>query len=162
MPEIIISDDILAPSDVIKIHFEGKNPFSVVPGMISIIKYEMKLSGKDMRETDIRWDVSSDPREFYGVWLGKRTNDRWTATYVRVIAQGAQSSVEKIGWIDIWLKGYIETKYEYSNFIQKSFWWIYNYMFYWKQRRSYLERAKDDLFKIRDRLMTQLGIIKEY
>jgi hypothetical protein len=161
MPEITISEDILAPSDTIKIKYTGKNPFSVVPPMLRTMKYVMKLSGKDMRETDLRWDITADPREFYGVWMGVKGNDLWTKTFVRVIAQGAQSSTDKTGWVEIHIKGYIETKYEYSTFIQKSFWWFYNYMFYYKQRRMYLERAKDDMFMIRDRLTTQLGILPE-
>jgi hypothetical protein len=161
MPILTIDDDILAPSDVIKIKFEGKNPFSVVPTMLATLKYVMKLSGKDVRETDIRWDVTSDPREFYGMWMGIKKNDRWTKTFARIIAQGAQSSTDKTGWINIELKGYIKTEYEYSTFIQKSFWWFYNYMFYYRQRRMYLERAKDDLFMIKERLMTQLGIAPE-
>jgi hypothetical protein len=161
MPTITIAEDILAPNDTIKVSFKGKNPLTVVPGMLGLIKYIMKLSGKDMRETDVRWDTSTDPREFYGMWLGKRGNDRWTATFIRVIAQGFENSTDKTGTIDIWLKGYTETTFEYSNFLQKMFWFAYNYTFYWKQRRNYIERAKDDLYVIRDRLMNQLGILKE-
>jgi hypothetical protein len=161
MPTITMSEDILAPSDTIKVSFKGKNPLTVIPGMLAVIKYNMKLSGKDMRETDLRWDTSSDPREFYGVWAGKKVNDRWTFTFVRVIAQGFENSTDKTGTITIWLKGSVETKFAYSNFIQKMFWFAYNYTFYWKQRRNYIERAKDDLYMIRDKLMSQLGILKE-
>jgi len=161
MPRIDIIEDILAPHDTIKVKYTGKNPFSVVPPLLRTLRYVMKLSGKDVRETDIRWDITSDPREFYGMWLGKKKNDRWTNTFIRVIAQGAQSSTDKNGWIEIQLKGYIETIYEYSTFIQKSFWWFYNYMFYYKQRRMYFERAKDDIMILKERFQRQLGIAPE-
>jgi len=157
MPTLSISDDIFAPADTILLKFSGKNPFSVVPPMLKTLRYVMKLAGKDVRETDIRWDVTCDPKEFYGVWMGIKKNDRWTKTYYRILAQGVQSSTDKTGNITIRLKGYIKTNYEYSTFIQRSFWWFYNYMFYYRQRRMYLERAKDDVLMLKERLQRQLG-----
>lgn len=126
-----------------------------------MIKEVMRITGKDVWETDIRWDITSDPRPFYGFWMGKRKEDVWTNTRIRIIAQGEQSSKEKIGWIKIIVKGQVTTKYSYSNFIQKSFWWFYNYMFYYKQRRRYIDYAKDNIFIIKDRIQRALGIYKE-
>ena len=151
-------DDLLAPREFIEIKFQGKEPFNVCTMFPRMLIDVMKISGKDVFETDIRWDVTSDPREFYGVWMGIKKNDRWTKTFVRILAQGEQSSTDKTGNITIRLKGYVKTEYEYSTFIQRSFWWFYNYMFYYKQRRMYLERAKDDIHMLRDRLMKQLGM----
>ncbi len=93
--------------------------------------------------------------------MGRRKEDRWTDTRVRILAQGEQSSAEKTGWIRIVLKGYITTQYQYTNFIQKSFWWFYNYGFYYKQRRRYMEFAKDNLLLLRERMQRTLAIYRE-
>ncbi|MBI2972023.1 MAG: hypothetical protein HYY37_06385 [Candidatus Aenigmarchaeota archaeon] len=161
MPKISWQDDILSPSDTLRVNFQGKNPFVVCGMFPSLLREVMKISGKDVFETDIRWDITSDPRPFYGIWMGRRKEDRWTDTRLRIIAQGEQSSAEKTGWIRIIMKGYITTQYEYTNFVQKSFWWFYNYGFYYKQRRKYLEFAKDNLFLLRERVQRALAIYRE-
>lgn len=161
MHSIEIIDDIMAPADFILINFRGKNPF-IVCGMIpGLIKDVMRITGKDVWETDIRWDITADPRPFYGVWKGKRKEDKWTETFIRVVAQGEQTSKDKTGWIRVELKGTIETKYNYTNFIQKSFWWFFNYMFYFKQRRRYIDWANDNIMIMREKITRQLGIYRE-
>ena len=80
-----------------------------------------------------------------------------TKTYIRVIIQGLQDK-ERMGWIKIELKGFVRTSYNFSNFIQRAFWWFYNRMFYYRQRRNYIELAKDNLHLARDELMKALGI----
>ena len=161
MPSVQIIDDIILPSEMLRLNFQGKNPWAVCSLFPSLLKDVMKISGKDTFETDIRWDITSDPRPFYGVWMGKRAEDKWTNTFIRIIAQGEQSSREKTGWIRIQIKGTVETRYTYNNFIQKSWWWLYSYSFYYKQRRNYLDYAKDNVFKIRDRTLQTLGILPE-
>ena len=161
MGEIKIIDDILAPSDTLIIRHEGKNPFIAVTLIPKLVKDVMKIPGKDMFETDLRWDVTSDPRDFYGVWMGQRKEDKWTITKIRVLAQGEQSEKDKTGRIRIDLKGTIETNYNYSNLINRSFWWFYNYAFYYKQRRAYIDFAKDNIYKIREELLSAMNILKE-
>ena len=161
MPKIKIVDDILAPRDFLEVKFQGKDPFAVVPLIPRLIRDVMKVTGMDIFETDIRWDVTSDPREFYGHWKGKRDEDRWTTTRIRIRAQGAQSVKDKMGWVNIILDGTVETRYEYTNFIQKSFWWFFNYMFYYKQRRKYIDYGKDNIYKLKERILDILGIPKE-
>ena len=161
MPRINIIDDIMAPSDVIRINFRGAYPFKVVTMVPTMLRDVMKITGVDLYERDIRWDFNVDPRDFYGYWIGKRKEDRWSTTFVIVIVQGAQSSKDKTGWVNIIIKGNVQTKYEYTNFMQKSFWWFYNLMFYFKQRRAYIEFAKDNIFKMRDILTRALGVPRE-
>ncbi len=161
MPKITIVDDILAPSEVIRINFRGSYPFKVVTMVPTMLRDVMKITGVDLFERDVRWDFSNDPRAFYGYWIGKRGEDRWTTTYVTVIVQGEQSSRDKTGSVTIQLKGTVQTRYDYTNFIQKSFWWFYSLMFYYKQRRNYIEYAKDNVYKMRDILTRALGVPRE-
>ena len=121
----------------------------------------MKISSKDLFEHDVRWDVSSDPRDFYGKWMGKRKDDRWTTSFIRVLVQGKQDSKTKEGNVDIQIKGTIKTKYQYSHFIQKWFWWTFNRSFYYKQRRMVLDANKDDMLLIKRKFQIALGIEPE-
>lgn len=159
--QLEIVDDILAPSDTLKIRTEGKHPFKAVPAVVPILKKVLKITTKDTLSTDIRWDVSDDPRGFYGRWQGKRREDRWTSTIVRVIVQGEQSSKDKSGWVRIEIKGIVETSFDFSNFIERAFWFAYNRLFYYKQRRKYVDDAKTDMYDIREEFTSLLGVSME-
>ncbi|MBI2076174.1 MAG: hypothetical protein HYT72_02920 [Candidatus Aenigmarchaeota archaeon] len=161
MPTIRIIDDILAPAETVKINYEGKNPYTPVLIIPQLLRDVMKITGQHIREIDTRWDITSDPRPFYALYEGRRTEDRWTKTMVRFIAQGVQSSKDKTGWVRLQFKGNIMTEYEYANFIQKSFWWLFNYTFYYKQRRRYIEMAKDNIHTMKARMQSALGILRE-
>ena len=158
MGKIVIIDDILAPSDTLKVKFEGKNPFVAVAMAPSLLKDVMKLTGKDTLETDVRWDVTGKDAGFFGKWMGRRPDDNWTTTKIRLLIQGEQNSQDKTGWVEVRIKGIVETTYEYSNFIQRSFWWFFNRTFYHKQRQAYIEYAKDNMYTMRDRLKRAFGL----
>src|SRR3989338_3445659 len=159
MPSIAIKDDVLAPNDTLTVRFEGRNPFaasSIVPQMLRQI---LKITAKDVLETDVRWDNTKEIRQFYGKWMGKRKEDYWTTTIIEIIIQGEQEAKEKTGWSRIGLRGTIQTNYGYSNFIQRMFWWFYNRAFYYKQRRAYIDQGKDFIMQMRDRFQRTLGIL---
>ena len=159
MSEIKIIEDILSPSDTLKIRFEGKNPFAATTVVSGMLRYILKVSAKDILETDIRWDALGPKKEFYGRWMGKRQEDHWSVTRIRVLIQGQQDSAEKTGWCRVELKGTINTTYGYTNFLQRSLWWIYNYTFYYKQRRKYIEEGKDLMYQMREYMQRVLGIL---
>ncbi|MDI6720810.1 MAG: hypothetical protein QMD85_00365 [Candidatus Aenigmarchaeota archaeon] len=161
MPKISIVDDIQLPLDTTVMRFEGKNPFKAFDMPRGLLRDVMKIPGKDILETDVRWDIFSDPRDFYGVWMGKRREDLWSRTEIRILIQGAMDMKTRVGWLDIRFKGVVATEYEYTNFIQRGFWWTYNRTFYYKQRRQYLEYGKDNIFEIKRRFQEALGIAPE-
>ena len=161
MPKISIIDDILAPREYLRLHYEGKNPFKAMTLAPDLLKGIMKIPSPALYETDVRWDISADPREFYGVWYGVRTEDRWSKSYIRMIVQGVQSMKDSTGWVEIIIKGTVETDYEYSHAIQRWFWWFFNYAFYLNQRRKYIDYAKESLYKIKDEMLYQLNILRD-
>jgi len=152
-----IIDDVLSPEQWININFKGKEPVKVFLQIPKIVQLILKAEGKDVYEFHTKWDVTDDPTTFYGSWRGGRTEDRWSKTYVYAIGQGAQGK-DGLGWLTIWLRGEIETSYDYTNFIQRNLWWFYNMRFYYKQRRAYLEQGKDFIYMIRDEMRMKLGI----
>ena len=155
--EILIQDEVLAPEGAPKINFEGKNPFVVVTMIPTLLRNVMKITGKDIHELEIRWDATDDPREFYGRWQGTRSEDRWSKTRLRVIVQGAMSLKDRTGWVTIEIKGFLDTSINFNTFLQKGMWWIFFRSFYWKQRRMYLELAKDNLYTMKEAFIRELG-----
>ena len=158
MPELKIIDDLMAPSDTAKVTFKGMNPSNVLGMVPDLIKNTMKISAKDLLETDMRWDVTNEVITYYGVWMGKRTEDRWSKTFIRVIVQGDQHSKEKTGSFSIQIKGTLETTYEYSNAFQRFFWLFYNRQFYHDQRRKYLDEGKTDILDMKEEILSKFGI----
>ena len=159
--ELKIIDDILAPGDTLKVGYRGTNPFAVVGMIPDLIKNIMKISAKDLIETDIKWDATGENNDFYGTWMGKRTEDQWTKTNIRIIVQGEQNAKDKTGRFTLQIKGTIETKYAYSNFFNRWFWWFYNYRFYYNQRRQYLDSGKDDMFEMKEKVQEKFNIAPE-
>lgn len=158
LDKLKVIDDLIAPSDRAKVRYTGPNPAAIMGIVPDMIKTVMKIPGKDLLETDIRWDITDG--SFYGVWMGKRTEDQWTTTFIRVITQGVQNK-DDTGWFTIEIKGTLETRYQFSNFAQRSFWWFYNYGFYYKQRRGYLENGKDDIMDMKEFLLGKFKIAQE-
>ena len=58
MSEITIVDDLLAPEDFITISFKGKNPFSVCTMVPNLLRDVLKVTGQDVFESDLRWDIT--------------------------------------------------------------------------------------------------------
>ncbi|MFC2143631.1 hypothetical protein ACFLQN_04505 [Candidatus Aenigmatarchaeota archaeon] len=160
MGELKIVDEVPSPSGILEIKYKGTNTFKAMAVAPKVLRAVMKIPGKDLFEFDVRWDTSVDPREFYGVWMGKRTEDRWTATKIKIFIQGNQGVKDKFGYVRIELRGHLETNYKFSNFIQRSFWWFYNYGFYYGQRRRYLDFARDNMQELKENFQQVLGIAK--
>ena len=157
---ISFMEDILAPMDEISIEFTGKNPFLICTIAMKMLRDIMKISSSNLREDDIRWDITGEPKGFYGQWRGKRTDDIWTDTLVIIIAQGSMDK-ERMGKVNIRMRGYLRTNFEYKNPISKNIWWMYNYLFYWKQRRAYLDFSRDNIMQIRQEILSAYNILKE-
>jgi len=153
MPTIKIADDILSPKNKIRISYKGKNSFFPVTIIPTMLKDILRISGKDLFAKDLRWDATADAKQCYCVWYAKYEEDRWTDIMFKVTLQGAQNSSDKMGWINIDLEGKVTTEFEYSNFLQKALWFIFNRMFYYKQRRMYMEEGKEYIYKFREELL---------
>ena len=160
MPSITIEDDILLPLESFRIDYKGAGPFNACKAFANILKDVMKVSSSNVAETELKWDTTGAANDFYGKWIGRRGEDRWTKTFIRIIAQGDQGKDFR-GSIKIIVKGTVKTTYEYSNFIQKSFWWFFNTGFYYKQRRKYLEYARDNVEDIKISIQKVLNIYSD-
>jgi len=149
----------LAPSSKITVEYAGKDPFWICTAALKMMRDTLKLSSKDLREDDVRWDVTGEMREFYCIWRAKRKEDAWTDTWVKITAHGFINK-ERQGNVKIKLEGYLETKFSYDNAFQRWLWNLFNYFFYWRQRRSYLDHSKDDIMSIREQILSKYGILR--
>ena len=160
MSSIKVEDDILLPLESLRVNYKGSNPFNACKAFPTILKDIMKVSSSSIGETELKWDTTGPSADFYGKWIARRSEDRWTKTFIRIIAQGDQSKDYK-GSIKIIIKGTVATEYEFSNFIQKSFWWFFNLGFYYNQRRKYLEYARENVEDIKISIQKVLNVYSD-
>lgn len=150
-------DDLMAPTNTIKIKAKCKNPASIIGAAGKLLRDVMKITGKDVFELNVKWDATGENRTFYGIWSGKRKEDTWTTTVIRIIAQGEQTTTDLIGSVEVKIDGAITTKYNYTNFIDKSFWYLFSRIFYDKQRQAYLAFGKDNQLRMKEKIMKMYG-----
>jgi len=160
LPKLSIIDDVLAPELKLGISYKGRYPFRVCERVANILKVSLKIETKNVYTDHLKWDVTGDPRGFYGIYRAKHENDRWSNTWVKAVIQGEQGT-DGNGWVKITLKAWVETEFEYSNFLQRSLWFLFNRLFYYEQRRYYMDEAKDFTNIVKDRLAEVLEIPRE-
>ncbi|MBI2578224.1 MAG: hypothetical protein HYW26_00785 [Candidatus Aenigmarchaeota archaeon] len=160
MAEVVWLDDVHAPAEWV-IRLRGKRPYQLAEMAPDILRRVMKVQTKNIFELDIRWDLTGDPRTFYGYWEGHRTEDQWTRTTLKITIQGEQSAADGTGTAHVRVRGVIATRYPYHNFIQRTFWWFYNRFFYYQQRRNYLFKTKDEILQMREIMLRTFGVNEE-
>ncbi len=160
MGKLRIVDDIFAPEEEMTVSFNGRNPFLIATIINPLIRSILKVSSTNIFEEDIRWDVLGEMKTFYGMWRGEYPHDKWSKAIFRIIAQGGVDK-EKNGWVDIRLKGRLITVFDYSTALHRGTWWMYNYMFYWKQRRAYMDYDVDLGMKIKEEIQAAYEILRE-
>ena len=159
--EIKIQDDLLAPSSKYVVKFKGHKPFEVINMLPRLVKNILHISSKDFWEEDIRWDITEEPREFFALLRSRKRFDKWSKVELKFTIRGHQSSKDGFGDIEVEIEGTLDTKYLYSNFLQRGLWWSFNRMFYHKQRRMYMDEGQDFCKKIKIETQRKLGILPE-
>ncbi|MFH1420483.1 MAG: hypothetical protein ABIG30_00785 [Candidatus Aenigmatarchaeota archaeon] len=158
---IKMEDDLLAPASKYIIKFKGYHPFAAVDMLPDLVKGILHVSSKDFWEEEMRWDINEEPREFFIILKSKKQQDRWSMYDLKFTIRGHQSDKDFMGDIEMEIEGVLRTQYVYSNFIQRGLWWMYNYLFYYRQRRMYLDTGKDYCQLIKDAVQRRLGIYPE-
>lgn len=155
-----IKTDILAPADKRNIEYTGFHPTRLIKAMPDILKDSLKVEGADVFDPVLKWDVSGDPVSFYGEWLAKSSFDKYSNAEFKIIMQGTQGAKDKMGKIKIAIKGAVKTEFPFTTFVHKSIMLIYNYAFYNKQRRGYIEAGKIMIDRVEDEIRSMLSLIK--
>ncbi|MBU3904601.1 MAG: hypothetical protein KJ906_00425 [Nanoarchaeota archaeon] len=161
MPTIGIATNILAPAGSKTVQYVGPRPgriFKLIPDMI---KTTMGISSGSFWEDEIRWDASSNPVSFYGLWRGKKGLDALTKLWFEVEVRGTQDSKTKDGDISLKLKGKIETKVGYKTIIDKGLILVYQRMFYKNQRLNYIEEANRKIQILEDMIREEFNLMRK-
>jgi len=159
MPDLELKTDIFAPGHEKIIEYSGHHPsrlFKVIPPLIKNI---FEITTSHFFEDKIKWDKSAEPIEFFGQWRGEDGKDGRTSVWVIVKVQGTQSSKEKMGNAIITIRGILQTKFPYTNVIDKSLVKTYSYLFYDKQRRYYIKEAKERFEVLENEIKKELEIM---
>ena len=158
--KISFHEDVLAPSAVLIIEFSGKNPVWILGKAVKLLRDTMKVSTVNTREDDIKWDITNpEKKSFYGFWRCNRGEDNWSKTWLKIVAQGDVNR-EGYGSVKIKLEGWIDTKVEFGSPISRWLWMLWNYTFYWKQRRAYVDFAKDEIYQMKAKIQEAYGIAR--
>ena len=157
-----IEDVVLSPREELVIEYSGHNPFLICTFARSLLRDLLKVSGSSLREDDRRWDFS-DPnsRWFYGVWRGVKDEDKWTKIWFRIAAEGKFNVKDKMGSVKIQLRAHMYTNFPYGNPVTASLWKLFNFFYYNKQRRQYIEFHKDLINLMKEQILKAYGIYQE-
>lgn len=156
MAKLEIKTDILAPAHKKVLNFTGQNPSRFLKIIPDLMKVVFRLSGSKFYEDRIKWDKTTENREFYAEWRGKDDKDNRTSVWAKIKMQGSQNEKDKNGNITIEIMGEMSTTFDYSNFIDKGLYLAYSRLFYSEQRRKYVLEAKKRLETIENELKKEL------
>lgn len=158
-----VEDEVLAPHNIVTLRYSGINPFMIYKRVSPLMQLIFQIKGKDIIESDFRWDTSEDPRGFYIRIWGERTFDQFTKLIIYVKLEGAQpTDVSKPGKMTIEFSGRLITSFPSESVIQKfvvlPFAWIYYRIFYKDVRRRFLDMSKRDLERLENELRGMLKL----
>ncbi len=148
MGKITITDDCLTPSRHIYLDYSGHDPFGVSKKIVELLQPFFGVSSAGISETDFRWDNTGDPITFYFTWWVQRNYGK-SLLRIDIKVQGSKGKTKNVGNFTMELKGEIVTSFGYSTSLTKSLWWIYNYVFYGRRRRNYIDMCRNQLEKFR-------------
>ncbi len=160
MPKIGIGTNILAPASSKTVQYIGPAPGRIFKLMPDMIKTTMGISAGSFWEDEIRWDASSNPVSFYGLWRGKKGLDALTKLWFEIEIRGTQDKETKQGDILVKLKGKLDTKIGYKTIIDKGFIIAYQKIFYKDQRLKYLEEANRKIQTLEDLIREEFNLMR--
>ena len=166
-----IVDDVLSPNDKLTIEFKGPNPFKLYGKVNALMQVIFHGRGKNVSEEKFKWDITSDPRDFYFFfkWIDDRF-DKFTRPEYSILGLGRQPSDPNApnGALYIEIKAKLTTEYKFGpkdrevtsveKAVATSFIWMYHRLLYSAVRRRYLQIMKERTYKFAEAIRKELGI----
>jgi hypothetical protein len=160
-----IIDSVFAPDDKIKLDYKGPNPWRVYLALPKLMQLIYHGRGKNVFEDKFKWDITSDPRDFYfRLRYDDIKLDARTKFVTDILGLGRQHSdpnnPDSTVYIEI--KCTITTKYDFANAFEKyigmSFVWLYHRMYYNNIRRRYIQMLKEQTIQLMEAIRKELGV----
>lgn len=157
MGELKYSMDILAPKHKITIVFEGKYSPSLLRNMPNILSSVLEIPLYKVYEDVIQWDVSPGEKiNIYCKWTASETEvDAHSTIRIVVEAKGNYFPKQGGGKIELIIKGFVDTTFEYRTVLDKKLKEQYVKTLYHRRRmelrkigRFYIEKLDKALRKI--------------
>jgi hypothetical protein len=160
MGEIQIIEDCLAPARFVYLTYSGKNPFDVASKIAEMLQPFFRVSSAGISETDFRWDDAGDPVAFYFTWWVERGDElsRYSRQKFNIKVQGTQTKETREGEFTMQLDARLNTRFGFSNPFLKGLFWIYDYLFYWRRRASYLKNCEETVYEFRDEIKKHFNV----
>lgn len=163
-----IFDFVLAPDDKVKVEYNGPDPFRIYGKLSKMLQIIYHGRGKNVFEKQFKWDITSDPREFFFNFLfGDSKFDKFTSFEIKIKALGLQPSDPNSpkGKIYIEIKPEITTTYKFKTIFDKilgmPFVWMYHKAIYSSVRRRYIQILKEQTLELARQIREEYGIPHE-
>jgi len=165
IPVYKISEEVLTPSGVTTIDYKGKDPFRLYFKLSGLLQSVYHGRGKNIFERSFKWDVTSDPPEFFvEMWFDDWKFDKFTRPQIRVRMHGYQpSDPEKPNGIcRVEIKVLLATEYNARSAFEKAialpFVWLYHRLIYNEVRRRYMQILKERTHKLEVAIREEYGV----
>lgn len=115
--KLMIHEDLLRPSPIMRIHYTGKNPerfYKEIPGLLRTV---FRISEQQIQEKKFVWS-KGDPEKFKVEWELNKDLDKFSYLFVEVILEGETSKGE--GTADVIIAGALRTEYPQDSVWERS------------------------------------------
>ncbi|MFH1978576.1 MAG: hypothetical protein ABIJ92_04595 [Candidatus Aenigmatarchaeota archaeon] len=160
MGKLQIQDDCLAPDRFSYVKYQGPNSFDVVKRISGSLKPFFHVSSSGTAQTQLNWDVSSDPTSFFSKWWVRVKLSRHSDAYIKIKVQGHTSKKDKSGDFSLQLQGAIRTSFGGKSIILKPIWYMYSYLFYDRVRQGYIAKCRNLILNYRNGIKDYFAIEK--
>jgi len=155
-----IATNLLAPAPAKTIQFVGKAPARIFDSVKDLMKDIFGMDSGSIWEDKIKWDTSSNPVSFYGLWRGKMGKDAYSKVWIEIEAAGTQSKEDGTGELSVKIKGKLETSFKHSTILHRGMFRIFKITFYKKQREQYMIDAVRKLNDFEDAIREQFELMR--
>ncbi|OYT42665.1 MAG: hypothetical protein B6U78_00605 [Candidatus Aenigmarchaeota archaeon ex4484_224] len=165
MASWVLIDECLAPQRFIVINFKGKDPFNAYRVTQQILRETLQIGSSKYYELEFRWDITTDPREFF-IRVSAEKPFAWrTKGVFEVMMHGYQPSDKNNpnGRLTLKISSKLVTEYKLNTAFQKTKFYkallhMYNFLFLYRVRRKHLDACRKLTFEIERKFREVLGI----
>lgn len=164
MGKLVIIDECITPRKFMYLYYEGPDPVAYLKHMMDVCRFHFEVSTTKVWHDRFMWDYTSDPIHFYDIWTVHKDLSRFTTMHVHIRTMGYKSKTKNEGNFTMELNGWLEHKFEPSNWLLKYTWILYSHLFYNKWRRQHIAICRDlierfaELMKERYNLKSAKGL----
>ena len=147
-----IIDDCLVPDRYVWLSYTGHNPWGAAKFISGKIRTFFHVSASGTNNPRTNWDVVGENISFYSVWWVKKSYTGYTMAWIDMKIIGKKSKATNQGNFTLQMNGRLETSFSGWIYWVKPLWYMYSYLFYYRQRRKMLERCRNNVMNFREEM----------